>query len=349
MPVDDKKIRLRSVLAGKSTEELEELLALSFSMEDGAETDEAYITTIMEVIREREEKEADQEKRQAEVDAAWREFQEYRAERDREKAEADGMADASGKFPGEPSRPQEKVLTAKKPGRVLRSCAAAAAVIVLLREKAEADGMADASGKFPGEPSRPQEKVLTAKKPGRVLRSCAAAAAVIVLLCGTAYAFGWNIFQALADWTAETFQFLTGTEPEMADYGVFENLYRSVSAETDVSAVPRWAPEGTKEVEQPRTSIRSDKTRIVGEYLVEDREFTVRITIYNEIPEIYDTIYQKNDGSAYPYEAGGITHYIVENVDNVSAMWTNGYIEGHIQGDISVKELQLMIDSIYEE
>ena len=299
MPVDDKKIRLRSVLAGKSTEELEELLALSFSMEDGAETDEAYITTIMEVIREREEKEADQEKRQAEVDAAWREFQEYRAERD--------------------------------------------------REKAEADGMADASGKFPGEPSRPQEKVLTAKKPGRVLRSCAAAAAVIVLLCGTAYAFGWNIFQALADWTAETFQFLTGTEPEMADYGVFENLYRSVSAETDVSAVPRWAPEGTKEVEQPRTSIRSDKTRIVGEYLVEDREFTVRITIYNEIPEIYDTIYQKNDGSAYPYEAGGITHYIVENVDNVSAMWTNGYIEGHIQGDISVRELQLMIDSIYEE
>ncbi len=299
MPVDDKKIRLRSVLAGKSTEELEELLAMSFSMEDGAETDEAYITTIMEVIREREEKEADQEKRQAEVDAAWREFQEYRAERD--------------------------------------------------REKAEADGLADASGKFPGEPSRPQEKVHTAKKPGRVLRSCAAAAAVIVLLCGTAYAFGWNIFQALADWTAETFQFLTGAEPEMADYGVFDRLYKNVSTETDIPVVPRWAPEGTKEVEQPRTSIRSDKTRIVGEYLVEDREFTVRITIYNEIPEIYDTIYQKNDGSAYPYEAGGITHYIVENVDNVSAMWTNNIVEGYIQGNISIAELKQMIDSIYEE
>ena len=299
MPVDDKKIRLRSVLAGKSTEELEELLALSFSMEDGAETDEAYITTIMEVIREREEKEADQKKRQAEVDAAWREFQEYRAERD--------------------------------------------------REKTEADGLADASGKFPGEPSRPQEKTHTAKKPGRVLRSCAAAAAVIVLLCGTAYAFGWNIFQALADWTAETFQFLTGTEPQMSDHGVFENLYQSVAMETDVPTVPRWAPEGTEEVEQPRTSVRSDKTRIVGKYLIEDREFTVRITIYNEIPEDYDTIYQKNDGSAYPYEAGGITHYIVENVDNVSAMWTNNVVEGYIQGNISIAELEQMIDSIYEE
>ena len=299
MPVDDKKIRLRSVLAGKSTEELEELLAMSFSMEDGAETDEAYITTIMEVIREREEKEADQEKRQAEVDAAWREFQEYRAERD--------------------------------------------------REKAEADGMADASGKFPGEPSRPQEKVHTAKKPGRVLRSCAAAAAVIVLLCGTAYAFGWNIFQALADWTAETFQFLTGGETEEFDYGVFDRLFLSVAAETDIPSVPRWAPEGTEEVEQPRTSVRSDKTRIVGKYLVEDREFTIRIMIYDSLPEKYFGTYQKNDSAVEEYESGGIVHYITENVDNISTMWTNGCIEGHIQGSLSIEELKNMIDSIYEE
>ena len=299
MPVDDKKIRLRSVLAGKSTEELEELLALSFSMEDGAETDEAYITTIMEVIREREEKEADQEKRQAEVDAAWREFQEYRAERD--------------------------------------------------REKAEADGLADASGKFPGEPSRPQEKVHTAKKPGRVLRSCAAAAAVIVLLCGTAYAFGWNIFQALADWTAETFQFLMGAETEEFDYDVFDRMHLSVAAETDIPSVPRWAPEGTEEVEQPRVSERSDKTRIVGKYLIEDREFTVRIMIYNAIPEEYLGSYQKNDVTVEEYESGGIVHYITENVDNISCMWTNERIEGYIQGDLSIEELKDMIDSIYEE
>lgn len=299
MPVDDKKIRLRSVLAGKSTEELEELLAASFPLGDNAETDEAYIMTIMEVIREREEKEADKEKRQAEVDAAWRDFQEYRAERD--------------------------------------------------REKAEVDGMADASGKFPGEPFRPQEKIRTAKKPGRVLRSCAAAAAVIVLLCGTAYAFGWNIFQALADWTAETFQFLTGAELKMADYGVFENLYRSVSAETDVPAVPRWAPEGTTEVEQPRRSIREGRTRIVGYYLIDDREFTVRFIIYDSIPENYQGSYQKNDVGVQKYEVGDVVHYITENVDNVSAMWTNGYVEGYIQGDLSTDELKDIIDSIYGE
>lgn len=300
MPVDDKRIRLRSVLAGKSTEDLEELLALSFSMEDGAETDEAYIMTIMEVIREREEKEADQEKRQAEVDAAWREFQEYRAERD--------------------------------------------------REKTEADGMADASGKFPGEPSRPQEKVHTAKKPGRVLRSCAAAAAVIVLLCGTAYAFGWNIFQALADWTAETFQFLSGAEPEMADHGVFENLYRIVSAETDVSTVPRWAPEGTEETEQPRMSMRSDRTRVIGNYTLNGKEFTVRITIYDSSDLIeYTGTYQKDEAFVEKYETADIIHYIASNLENTSAMWTNENVEGHIQGNISIEDVKQIIDSIYEE
>ena len=299
MPVDDKRMRLRSVLAGKSTEELEELLAASFPMEDGAETDEAYILTIMEVIREREEKAADKEKRQAEVDAAWRDFQAYRTERD--------------------------------------------------REKAEAEGPADTSGPFPGEPSRPQEKVHTAKKPGRVLRSCAAAAAVIVLLCGTAYAFGWNIFQALADWTAETFQFLTGADLEKADHGVFENLYGSVVAETDTPAVPRWAPEGTEEVEQPRTSARNDRTRIVGKYLVNDKEFTIRIIVYNSTPEEYSGTYQKNAGNVEEYESGGIVHYITENVDNISTMWTNGCIEGHIQGSLSIEDLKDMIDSIYEE
>lgn len=299
MPVDDKKIRLRSVLAGKSTEELEELLAASFPLGDNAETDEAYIIAIMEVIREREEKEANKEKRQAEVDAAWRDFQEYRAERD--------------------------------------------------REKAEMNGMADASGEIPGEPSRPQAKVHTAKKPVRVLRSCAAAAAVIVLLCGTAYAFGWNIFQALADWTAETFQFLTGTESKAADYGIFEYLYLSVAAETDIPAVPQWAPEGTREVEKPRVSERSDKTRIVGEYLIEDREFTIRIMIYDSLPEKYFGTYQKNDVTVEEYESGGIVHYITENIDNISAMWTNGYAEGYIQGDLSIGELKDMIDSIYGE
>lgn len=299
MPVDDKKIRLRSVLAGKSTEELEELLAASFPLGDNAETDEAYIIAIMEVIREREEKEANKEKRQAEVDAAWREFQEYRAERD--------------------------------------------------REKAEADGMADASGKFPGEPSHPQEKVHTAKKPGRVLRSCAAAAAVIVLLCGTAYAFGWNIFQALADWTAETFQFLTGAEPRMSDHGVFENLYGSVVAETDTLSVPTWAPEGIAEVEQPRVSTRLDRTRIAGYYSIDDREFMVRFIIYDSIPENYQGSYQKDDVGVQTYEAGGVVHYITENVDNVCAMWTNGVVEGHIQGSLSIEELKNMIDSIYEE
>ena len=135
----------------------------------------------------------------------------------------------------------------------------------------------------------------------------------------------------------------------MADYGVFENLYRSVSAETDVSAVPRWAPEGAEEAGQPRTSVRNDRTRIVGKYLVNGKEFTIRIIVYNSTPEEYSGTYQKNAGNVEEYESGGIVHYITENVDNVSVMWTNESIEGYIQGNLSIEELKFMIDSIYEE
>ena len=73
MPADNKKLELRSLLAGKTTEELEELLALDFA-EDNAKPDADYISTILEVIEEREN---NTEERNKETLAAWNEFQVY--------------------------------------------------------------------------------------------------------------------------------------------------------------------------------------------------------------------------------------------------------------------------------
>ena len=76
MPADNKKLKLRSLLAGKTTEELEELLALDFA-EDKAKPDAEYISIILEVIEEREN---NTEERNKETLAAWNEFQAYRKE-----------------------------------------------------------------------------------------------------------------------------------------------------------------------------------------------------------------------------------------------------------------------------
>ena len=52
------------------------------------------------------------------------------------------------------------------------------------------------------------------KKSRRILRAAVIMAACIVILCGAASAFGFDILQAFADWTAETFGFVTPGQEE---------------------------------------------------------------------------------------------------------------------------------------
>ena len=52
------------------------------------------------------------------------------------------------------------------------------------------------------------------KKSRRILRAAVITAACIVILCGAASAFGFDILQAFADWTAETFGFVTPGQEE---------------------------------------------------------------------------------------------------------------------------------------
>lgn len=292
MPVDKSKEELRSMLAGKTIEELEELLALNFTEQEDAESDVDYIRTILEVI---EEKEGNKEKNQAETEAAWIEFQEYYALRKQEEALDAGRTEGSN---------------------LDHHC------------KTE-------YGQRP-------------RKYARVLRYCVVAAAAVILLCGTA--FGWNIFQAIADWTSETFYFLTGQKSVTAqESDVFEYLRVVVAKETDISAVPRWAPEGTYTDGTIKTTERKDRFTVGMGFLVNERDFSIQIIIHDEIPESYSRTYQKDNTLEEEYKSGGITHYIVGNNETCGAIWTNGCVEGYIQGTLTLEEMHQMIDSIYEE
>lgn len=191
----------------------------------------------------------------------------------------------------------------------------------------------------------------THKRP-KVFRYVLLAAALAIVLCGTAYAAGWNVFQALADWTAETFQFLTGQQGAPTPQNdPFEFMRLEVAALSDTPVIPRWAPEGTEAIGQLEVLSRKDRTRIRGTFAVENRdiEFTILIVIYNATPEAYSSTYQKDSSIEQPYSSGGITHYIMSNNKSTSVMWTNGCLEGHIQGNLTVEELHRMLDSIYEE
>lgn len=296
MPVDEKRDSLRAVLEKKTTEELEELLALDFSEQEDAEPDVEYIMTIMEVINEREEN-TNAEEKQAKVDAAWRDFQDYVQERRQAEAEAGITEELSHDHPCKTENGQA-----------------------------------------------PRKQRL------HVLRYCAAVAAVIVLFCGTAYALGWNVFQAFADWTEETFYFLTGNEKnELPDQDVFRYMRLEVAEWSDTPVIPIWAPEGTSQVDEINVVDRINQVRIQGAFVTGESEFTIRITIYDATPENYTATYQKDDTVLQEYESNNIVYYIMNNNEFCGVTWVNGNVEGSIQGNIKLEELKGMIDSICEE
>lgn len=183
------------------------------------------------------------------------------------------------------------------------------------------------------------------KKQRRFMRSLIAAAAILVLLCGAASAFGFNIFQAVANWTQETFQF--GAFGEENNVDPFAALRDAVLHMTNIAVVPNWAPDDTVQNGDVAQSEQISGTRIQSTYTTEQGEFTIRVFIYQEVPSSDTGVYQKDGNPVVSYEAGGITHFLMQNNDSCVATWLNGNVECLIQGDLTIGDLEQMIDSIY--
>lgn len=148
------------------------------------------------------------------------------------------------------------------------------------------------------------------KKSRRILRAAVITAACIVILCGAASAFGFDILQAFADWTAETFGFVTpGQEEAEVPQDPYLELRLAVAEETDLPVVPNWAPNDTILNGDISVVSRSNSLRLQGIYKIDDGEFTIRIVLYDSLPEEYSSIYQKNNNLIKEYKLNGVIHY----------------------------------------
>lgn len=187
------------------------------------------------------------------------------------------------------------------------------------------------------------------KKSRRILRAAVITAACIVILCGAASAFGFDILQAFADWTAETFGFVTpGQEEAEVPQDPYLELRLAVAEETDLPVVPNWAPNDTILNGDISVVSLSNSLRLQGIYKIDDGEFTIRIVLYDSLPEEYSSIYQKNNNLIKEYKLNGVIHYLMENNGAYSAVWTNENAEVLIQGDLSTEDLEKMINSVYK-
>lgn len=179
----------------------------------------------------------------------------------------------------------------------------------------------------------------------------AAALAIVVFAAGSLIptANGSNVWSAFVEWTKETFGFNKDFQGEHIEYPEqLENLY-SLLGNYGISAkniLPKYVPEGYEEVDT-RCDEKSSATIFM---CLLDNGYNSIILQYRLSKNDNDsTEYQKNDGAPEEYIIHNDTFFIVKNLSNYTATWSDGNIQCSMQNVPSHDELIKMVDSIYEE
>lgn len=181
-------------------------------------------------------------------------------------------------------------------------------------------------------------------------RRIAAVAASIVLvfsLTTTANAFSFrDVWDAVVTWAQETFSFSMGieiSEPEATDYFEYLSIRDALDANgLNPEIAPTWVPDGYELVD-----LIIEKNPMQETYLAvySTGNSRLKITVksfVNSRPEQIET----DDSFVEIYSFSGTDYYIFTNYDQNRSAWLTGSYECYISGDLSIKDLKLMIDSI---
>lgn len=178
-----------------------------------------------------------------------------------------------------------------------------------------------------------------------------AAVVVALMLAGTvtAYAFGYDLWGAVAKWTSETFGLTyqgnpTSHQPVDPDSEVYTDLQSALIYHgiTD-KLVPTWLPKGFVMEE---LYVEEDKSYFYASYF-NDTNLMIGITI-SSIRTGDSAVYEKSDEPVDKLYVDGVMHYIMSNNTSVTAVWMNANFECSIFGDVGRDEMEEMIQSIYE-
>lgn len=195
----------------------------------------------------------------------------------------------------------------------------------------------------------------SAKGKGRGLLRVASIAAIIVALAFagtvTSYALGYDLWGAVAEWSKETFGFVSqenssplGGLPN-SDSSAFNDLQSALTENgIDQRMVPAYIPDGYVQTEFYITDI-AEGVQFYAAFTNNDDNIIIIEVL--EHTNQFVSQYQKDDEDPEIYEVNGIDHYIMTNMNKHLAVWKDGMLEGSISGLESKDELIEMINSIY--
>ena len=181
-------------------------------------------------------------------------------------------------------------------------------------------------------------------------------AAALVLLFGSvsAQAFGFDLFGALARWTAEIFHMGSDEVPHAAitlrplaegESANYDSLQEAVEAfGITEPVVPTWIPERF-ELMNVTASNREGKIFICAEYVHKDEFLQIR---YNETA-VKPNVVEKEDQSVRLHSSGSLSHYVVYDLGWTKAIWQNGTLDCRITGNVTEEEIIQILDSVYKE
>lgn len=194
----------------------------------------------------------------------------------------------------------------------------------------------------------------TVKKKRRLSRRVMGIAASVVIIIGctflTADAFGYNIWQIIAQWTTETFGFASGEgnlqiDSEDGTTSQYRSLQEALDAyDIKEKIVPTWIPKGYALVSIEVTS-SPEVTCFVALYQSEYDDMFIKI---NHSNGDHYRAFEKDDSAIEEFDIQGIKHYIMSDLGYESAVWINGGNECSITASVSRSEINRMIQSIYE-
>lgn len=180
-----------------------------------------------------------------------------------------------------------------------------------------------------------------------------AAAACIVVMALPRTVGAESIFDVLFRWTSSVFEFI---HPDKNDSypnedGVFATNHPGLQELHDKvtelgvteSVVPMWLPEGFELVKLQAIPLRDGGYKVNALFMGNEKGISIAYRVSDDIT----TRFEKDEAAIELYDYGDVQHFILENDENLSVMWTVNGVECSINANVEKENVYTIIKSIY--